>query len=83
MIGSTMALEFIEKVKKKLVEFISETGNIVLFFTDSIRLLFQPPHRFGEVIKHMEFIGNQSVGIIALTSLFTGLALSFQIFLGF
>ena len=83
MIGSTMALEFIEKVKKKLVEFISETGNIVLFFTDSIRLLFQPPHRFGEVIKHMEFIGNQSVGIIALTSVFTGLALSFQIFLGF
>ena len=31
----------------------------------------------------MEFIGNQSVGIISLTSIFTGLALSFQIYLGF
>ena len=31
----------------------------------------------------MEFIGNQSVGIITLTSIFTGLALSFQVYLGF
>jgi len=31
----------------------------------------------------MEFIGNQSVGIISLTSLFTGLALSLQVYLGF
>ncbi len=83
MIGRASMNDFFERFKKGLTDFISETGNIVLFFTDSIRLLFQPPHRFGEVIKHMEFIGNQSVGIIALTSLFTGLALSFQIYLGF
>ncbi len=31
----------------------------------------------------MEFIGNKSVAIISLTSLFTGLALSLQIYLGF
>jgi phospholipid/cholesterol/gamma-HCH transport system permease protein len=31
----------------------------------------------------MEFIGNQSVFIISLTGIFTGLALSFQIYLGF
>ena len=31
----------------------------------------------------MEFIGNQSLGIISLTGVFTGLALSFQIYLGF
>src|SRR5690606_21753461 len=63
--------------------FIKETGSIIIFATTGIRLLFVRPYRMGEVIKHMEFIGNQSVGIIGLTSLFTGLALSFQIYLGF
>lgn len=62
---------------------IFEAGLICIFFTDSVRLLFTRPSRFNEVIKHMEFIGNQSLGIIGLTSLFTGLALSFQVYLGF
>ena len=31
----------------------------------------------------MEFIGNQSVVIIALTGCFTGLALAYQIYMGF
>lgn len=63
--------------------FINEVGSFCLFGYQSLRLLFTKPYRFGEVIKHMEFIGNQSVGIIALTSGFTGLALSFQVYLGF
>jgi phospholipid/cholesterol/gamma-HCH transport system permease protein len=63
--------------------FVSETGQMALFFSSSMRLLFTQPSRFSEVIKHMEFIGVQSLGIISLTSLFTGLALSFQVYLGF
>jgi phospholipid/cholesterol/gamma-HCH transport system permease protein len=56
---------------------------MTLFGYESLKLLFAQPYRYGEVLKHMEFIGNQSVGIIALTSIFTGLALSFQVYLGF
>ncbi len=63
--------------------FVTETGNMILFMTSSLRLLLTPPNRWQEILKHMEFIGNKSVGIISLTSLFTGLALSFQIYLGF
>lgn len=62
---------------------INESGRIFLFFWESVRLIFSKPSRFGEIIKHMEFIGNQSVAIICLTGLFTGLALSFQLYLGF
>lgn len=64
-------------------DFILECGRIMIFFKESISLLFTKPSRFGEVIRHMEFIGNQSVAIISLTGLFTGLALSFQLYLGF
>lgn len=63
--------------------FIQEIGLIALFAGQSVKLLFAKPYRYGEILKHMEFIGNQSVGIITLTSIFTGLALSFQVYLGF
>ena len=63
--------------------FVQEIGLIALFAGQSTRLLFAKPYRYGEILKHMEFIGNQSVGIITLTSIFTGLALSFQVYLGF
>lgn len=66
-----------------VLNFINEVGSFFLFGAQSFRLLFTKPYRYGEIIKHMEFIGNQSVGIIALTSAFTGLALSFQVYLGF
>ena len=62
---------------------ITEVGRINLFFSESVRLIFAKPSRFSEIIRHMEFIGNQSIGIICLTGVFTGLALSFQLYLGF
>ncbi len=64
-------------------DFISQIGLITMFAWQSVKLLFAKPYRYAEILKHMEFIGNQSVGIITLTSVFTGLAISFQIYLGF
>lgn len=63
--------------------FVREVGTVGLFAIESTKLLFAKPSRFTEIVKHMEFVGNQSVGIISLTSVFTGLALSFQVYLGF
>lgn len=72
-------LFFIEKI----AGIINEIGRIFIFGFESLTLLFTKPFRYQEIIKHLEFIGNQSVGIITLTSVFTGLALSFQVYLGF
>lgn len=58
-------------------------GRATIFFGESLRLAFSRPYRFDEMIKHMEFVGNQSILIIGLTGIFTGLALSYQIYLGF
>jgi len=74
---------FVKYLLKRAQAVITEVGEIVLFFNESVRLIFAKPSRFTEIIRHMEFIGNQSIGIISLTGLFTGLALSFQIYLGF
>lgn len=70
-------------VSGKFKGFVFEVGQMALMFGNAIRLIFVKPSRFIEIIRHMEFIGNQSLGIISLTSLFTGLALSLQIYLGF
>lgn len=70
-------------LRDKVVALIGEVGTIALFAVSSIRLLFAKPNRYNEMVRHMEFIGNQSLGIICLTGLFTGLALSLQIYLGF
>jgi phospholipid/cholesterol/gamma-HCH transport system permease protein len=63
--------------------FILETGELVEFGWESTRLLFAKPFRKTELIQHMEFIGNKSVMIISLSGLFTGMALAYQIYLGF
>lgn len=68
---------------EKFVQFVRSVGDLFVFIYDGVRLLFTAPSRFGEFLKHMDFIGNKSLGIISLTALFTGLALSLQVYLGF
>lgn len=75
--------DFFASLGKMTVEFFEEFGQSVLFFVESAKLIFAKPYRIDEIIRHIEFIGNKSILIILLTGLFTGLALSFQIFLGF
>lgn len=66
-----------------IIEAIRAVGNYYFFTRESLVWLFRRPYRWSEFFKHMEFIGNQSVFIICLTSFFTGMVLSFQIYLGF
>lgn len=75
--------DFILGVGLAVVNFITNTGRAFTFFFQSAPLIFTRPFRFDEVIKQMEFVGNKSVLIICLTGAFTGLALSYQIYLGF
>ncbi len=75
--------EWAESFEVKSIKFVKDIGEICLFAVSTIKVSFEKPYRYLEVVKHMEFVGNQSVFIIALTGLFTGLALSFQVYLGF
>ena len=75
--------DFFIGIWRIVYDFFVATGKTVLFFIQAVKLVFAKPTRFGEFIKHMEFIGNESVMIIVLTGAFTGMALAYQIFLGF
>ena len=76
------------KVEKNLqdnfiFQSLTHIGSYFLFTKQSMQWLFRSPYRWPEFFKHMEFIGNKSVFIICLTGFFTGMVLSFQIYLGF
>lgn len=72
-----------EGLERLIGDWVREVGSMVVFATSSLRLSLLPPFRYLEVVRHLEFIGNGSVMIICLTGAFTGLAVSFQIYLGF
>jgi phospholipid/cholesterol/gamma-HCH transport system permease protein len=68
---------------RTLDSFFTEAGAVILFFWESIRLIRVKPYRFDELVKHMEFVANRSLVIILLTGGFTGMAMAYQIYLGF
>lgn len=70
-------------LRDQLLAWIKEIGDITIFTWTSLKLTFAKPFRYLEIIRHMEFVGNQSVFIVSLTGVFTGLAISFQLYLGF
>lgn len=74
---------FFQSILKSIVGFVSATGELVQFGVHSIKLAFRTPYRWDEIFLHMEFVGNKSIVIICLSGLFTGLALSSQIYMGF
>ncbi len=68
---------------KTFEQFIFEVGAVCRFGYSSTMMIFNKPYRVKEFIQHMEFIGNKSIFIVVLTGVFTGMALSFQVYLGF
>jgi phospholipid/cholesterol/gamma-HCH transport system permease protein len=77
-----------------LVSIVSGVGHVFLdtirvlglathFFWQSLRTLVEPPSRMAEIMIQIEFIGNKSVFIICLTSLFTGMVFALQTFSAF
>jgi len=79
---SRMAL-LIDRAIGWFISGLRELGIMTQFGISSVQALFRKPFRYLEIVRHMEFVGNQSVFIISLTGLFTGLALSLQVYLGF
>lgn len=70
-------------IEKKILDPVESAGHFFLFSLKAFRSIFQKPFRYSEILRHIDFVGNQSIGIILLTGAFTGLALTFQIWVGF
>lgn len=58
-------------------------GEFTNFTVKTLYWTFKPPFRFKLLFDQLYFMGNKSVFIIFLTSIFTGAVFAFQIYLGF
>lgn len=61
---------------------VNGLGDFTNFTLKTIYWTFKPPFRFKLLFDQMYFMGNKSVFIIFLTSIFTGAVFAFQIYLG-
>ncbi|NDV19635.1 MlaE family lipid ABC transporter permease subunit [Pseudodesulfovibrio sp. JC047] len=59
---------------------VDEIGEIFLFSLDSLRLIFAGRGQFSKIIRQIYFIGVQSVSVIALIGLFTGMVMGMQLY---
>lgn len=57
---------------------LREIGRMGIFLATTIVTAFIPPLKVGRLIKRIQFIGFQSLVVILLTGLFTGMVLGYQ-----
>ncbi|MBL9021705.1 MAG: ABC transporter permease [Myxococcales bacterium] len=61
-----------------LIGFLDTIGSLLTLTWQTIFWLVRPPYRFGQVLAAMEFIGVQSIFIVALTGTFSGMVVTLQ-----
>jgi len=66
-----------------VIGFIEESGRIALLFLKTLMWIFRPPLDFKNIIRQMEEIGINSIPVVLIMAIFTGMVLALQSFSGF
>lgn len=74
---------WLEAVGSRTTLLIEEIGRVVEIFGQTIKWIFRLPIRFSGILKQMEEVGVNSVPVVLITALSTGMVLAFQSFNGF
>src|SRR3989344_6537625 len=70
-------------IGESVLKHLTGLGDFTNFTLKTIFWTFKPPFRLKLLFDQVYFMGNKSVFIIFLTSIFTGAVFAFQIYLGF
>jgi phospholipid/cholesterol/gamma-HCH transport system permease protein len=73
----------IELLGAWIVGTVEETGSFVNFSLRSFASLWVPPYRLRHALKQAYFVGVQSLAIVVITGLFTGMVFAVQAEIGF
>jgi phospholipid/cholesterol/gamma-HCH transport system permease protein len=71
-------LGFLKPVVDQALYWLDNIGNILLLTLRTVVWLFRPPFRITQFVGAMDFIGVQSIFIVALTGTFSGMVLALQ-----
>ncbi len=78
-----MSDNLLKQILSPLEGISEECGNIGLMLSRSIYWMFRRPFKFDYIFKQMEFIGVNSVLVVLITGIFTGMVLALQSWYGF
>jgi len=70
-------------VGRLFLNFVAITGEISLFFYNSIRHGMQPPYYWAQILNQFIQIGYFSLPVVGMTAIFTGMVLALQSYTGF
>jgi len=69
---------WLRPVRDTVVYWLENVGHIVSLTLKTMLWLVRPPYRIGRFLNAMDFIGVQSIFIVGLTGLFSGMVLALQ-----
>jgi phospholipid/cholesterol/gamma-HCH transport system permease protein len=72
------AQRWVARVSDPVLSLLDGFGSIILLTGRTILWAFRPPFRPMQLLRAMEFIGAESVFIVSLTGLFSGMVLALQ-----
>ena len=78
-----MISNFFYIIGKSSIDFIDGLGKFTIFQFKLLPLFFKPPFRIKLIFNQVNFMGFGSLGVIFLTSFFTGLVEAVQLYNGF
>lgn len=78
-----MFVKTLEKVGKNTIRFVEEVGRLASLLLDTVRWTFRQPFHFRLLIKQMEEVGANSIPVVLVTALSTGMVLALQSHVGF
>jgi len=70
-------------IGKKVLDLLNALGDFTIFQIKVFLMFFKPPFRVKNLIEQLKFMGYESLGVIFLTSFFTGLVEAVQLYQGF
>lgn len=71
-------INFLENVGRKAVNFVKYLGNLIRLLLETLLLIFVPPFKEIRIFQQAKKIGVESLPIVSLLALFTGVILAFQ-----
>lgn len=74
---------YLDWLGKKVILFIEEMGQVIIFFGQAMRWTFRPPLYLRNLFKQMEEVGVNSIPVVLITATFTGMVLALQSYTGF
>jgi len=76
-------IAFASSVGQVTLDVLSEVGSVSRYMYQAAREGIRPPFRVREIFKQMEAIGVNSMPVVLITAIFTGMVLALQSYTGF